>query len=450
MTTTKNIRKIAIVGGGLAGLAAAAFLARAGQSVILFEKSRAVGGRALTQIKNGFHFNLGPHALYRAGRGVQVLRELGIKFSGGMAPLSSGYAIRQGMKHALPGGLFSLLTTGLLGLPAKLEAAYFFTSISKINPLSIQSLTLQEWLESQIRHPDVRRLLSAFFRLTTYADDSERQSAGAALAQLQMSLVSSVYYLDSGWQVLVDGLRRAAEESGAQIVTGAPVAAIEHDGAVRGVRLTDGTTYTASAVIVAASPTAACALVEGNAGTVLPEWAKAAVLVRAACLDIALRRLPQPRALFALGIDVPLYLSVHSAVARLSPPGGALVHAAKYLGSSEPADSQFVEQELEELLDLIQPGWRDAVVTRRFMPNMVVSNALVTATLGGTVGRPGPEVPDIHNLYVIGDWVGPDGMLSDASLASARRAAELILNTAPALGQPTFRRRQPALTIASQ
>ena len=69
---------VAVIGGGLAGLTAAILAGRAGQSVILFERGSQPGGRASTQSKEGFHFNQGPRALYRAGEGVEVLRELGI------------------------------------------------------------------------------------------------------------------------------------------------------------------------------------------------------------------------------------------------------------------------------------------------------------------------------------------------------------------------------------
>jgi len=34
---------------------------------------------------------------------------------------------------------------------------------------------------------------------------------------------------------------------------------------------------------------------------------------------------------------------------------------------------------IEALVDRVQPGWRDAVVERRFMPKLIVSHALVTA-----------------------------------------------------------------------
>ena len=75
----------------------------------------------------------------------------------------------------------------------------------------------------------------------------------------------------------------------------------------------------------------------------------------------------------------------------------------------------------------MQPGWREGVVERRFLPHLTVYHALPTAKDGGSHGRPGPAVPDIGNLYVAGDWVGPDGLLADASLASAKQAAECIL-----------------------
>jgi phytoene dehydrogenase-like protein len=75
---------VIVVGGGLAGLAAATYLARGGQAVTLFEQAPEVGGRARTRENHQFAFNLGPHALYNNGAGAQVLRELGITYSGGV------------------------------------------------------------------------------------------------------------------------------------------------------------------------------------------------------------------------------------------------------------------------------------------------------------------------------------------------------------------------------
>jgi hypothetical protein len=63
------------------------------------------------------------------------------------------------------------------------------------------------------------------------------------------------------------------------------------------------------------------------------------VPVRAACLDVGLARLPEPRRTFALGLDEPTYLSVHSKTAKLAPEGAAAIHVAKYLSTEERADA---------------------------------------------------------------------------------------------------------------
>src|SRR5262245_43427139 len=103
---------VAVIGGGIAGLAAATYAARAGRRVALFEKAPGLGGRGVTHEEAGFHFNLGPHALYRGGAAAAVLRELGVRVAGRSPAPSGNYAVAGGVKHALPAGFFSLLTTG--------------------------------------------------------------------------------------------------------------------------------------------------------------------------------------------------------------------------------------------------------------------------------------------------------------------------------------------------
>ncbi|HMY71486.1 MAG TPA: NAD(P)/FAD-dependent oxidoreductase, partial [Blastocatellia bacterium] len=128
--------------------------------------------------------------------------------------------------------------------------------------------------------------------------------------------------------------------------------------------------------------------------------------------------------------DRPLYLSVHSAAAKLAPAGKAVIHAAMYMESGTNADPKAVQHELEELMDLVQPGWQSLVIERRFLPALTVSHALSAAAQGGNAGRPGPEVPGIEGLYVAGDWVGAEGLLADAAVAGGKRAAELVAQTA--------------------
>src|SRR3954451_8547668 len=126
-------KNVVVVGGGLAGLAASIYLARAGKSVTIFERRRYLGGRAVTHIRRGFRFNLGPHALYRTGGAARVLRELGVPIRGGI-PKVADTALYRDERYRLPVTTLSLLMTSLLSFGAKEEAAALMLRIRRLDP----------------------------------------------------------------------------------------------------------------------------------------------------------------------------------------------------------------------------------------------------------------------------------------------------------------------------
>ena len=67
-----------IVGGGMAGLTAAAYLAREKKRVLLLEKNNECGGLVNSFVSNGFLFDTGLRALEDAGIINPMLRDLGI------------------------------------------------------------------------------------------------------------------------------------------------------------------------------------------------------------------------------------------------------------------------------------------------------------------------------------------------------------------------------------
>jgi phytoene dehydrogenase-like protein len=426
-------KNVVVVGGGMAGLAAAIYLARGGRTVTVFEKRRYLGGRAVTHLRHGYRFNLGPHAFYRGGLGAQVLRELGIPVRGGR-PDGNGVALRGGEEFRFPGNFWSMLTTGLLNTNEKAELIRHLLRIRRTKKFDrYRSMSVRTWLDQTVSGERVRQYLEALIRLATYCADAERQGAASALNQVRIAM-KGVTYVDEGWQKIIDAMHSSAVAAGVNFITSSRVVSIDHDTQVRGVELggleeeiekdtisvalpdmsappAEGTRLPAETIVLAVEPASAREII----GDAL-QW-PALTPVVASCLDVALSSLPKPENAFALGIDTPLYLSAHSKWSQLTPKGGALIQTARYGGGQRRLD-------LEQLLDQMQPGWREVVVHQRFLPAMTVSYSIIPP--GEGPARPHPVTP-IKGLYLAGDWVGEEGLLSDASLASARVAARAIL-----------------------
>ena len=246
------------------------------------------------------------------------------------------------------------------------------------------------------------------------------------LHQIYVGSQAGYMYLDHGWQTLVDGLVTVAKNAGARIILGEKVTKLKKtDSSGWQILLSNKTEVSAKIVVIAGGPMDALNLFDENERPdVLVKVAKELKPIRLVCLDVALSSLPDKDTMFAIGVDQPLYFSVHSNYADLATEGGALIHVAKYLGTSILPKPREDQPELEQFLDFLQPGWREVVVKKRPLPNMVVCNAVVSASDGGLAGRPDTRIAE--NLYVVGDWVGKEGLLSNASVASAKRASELI------------------------
>lgn len=411
-----------VVGGGLAGLTAAALLGRAGRRVAVLERATRLGGRARTDDHDGFCFNQGPHALYEAGAAHATLASLGVAIHG-RRPASDDLRVASGEGiFALPVTPRTLLTTALLGWRDKVALAGFLGRVPKTDPRRFAGRPVADWLDEQVDRPAVRRLVVALLRLSTYAAAVDEAPAARVIRQFQLALSGGVRYLDGGWQTLVDGLAHVAAGHGVVIRTGVRVAAVEH-GTRLAVVLDDGSRLPASSVVLAVDPARADALLGPGSVPALRRWASEASPLRAACLDLGLDRLPVADAPFLLGLECPLYASVHSATAALTPRGGALVHVARYLALAEKPGRDEVATELEAFLDRLQPGWRPHLRHRRLSVALPVAHGMPAP--GAEV--PTPAVPDVPGLWVAGDWVGDEGMLADAAVASARRAAEGIL-----------------------
>ena len=410
-----------IVGGGVAGLTAAILLAQAGQSVGVYEKANAWGGRAMTRIRDGFHLNLGPHAVYRGFSAEKTLTSFGIELQGN-PPVIDRHSVaqRKGDIYKLPATPTTMITSKLLSASEKLAYARALLKIQEADLDQLKGESWVSWAERAIPSQRVRAALIALGRITTYANAPEHILASVVLRQLKAVFGEGVLYLDHGWQQIVDALVEKALEVGVDLHLRQVVKSIKWDECWHQVELRDGT-VSAENLILAVPPRAAISLLPQS--TELAAAVAEQQPVKAACLTLGLRSLPNPKLTYGMGIDRPLYYSLHTAAAWLAPKSEHLVHLAYYRAPNDETSSAEICSELENFMQQMQPGWRDHVVTEEFLPDITVYFALPQVG----VARPPVTVEDVPNSYVIGDWVDVDEILADASFSSARVAADAIM-----------------------
>ncbi len=428
-----------VVGGGVAGLTAAFHLERGGARVTLLEGSSGLGGRGATREEGGFSFNLGPHALYKQGEWKALLDSAGVAYAAGSPPVGGSLGIYGGELVPMPSTPFGIAASRFFTWRDKAQVLRFFARLPGLDPEKHAGRTLASLLDATISSPRPRAFAEGFFRVSSYANAPARIDAAAALRQAKRGL-GGVLYVAGGWSTLVEGLAEVLRRSGVTIETGAKAARVltagaSGEGGVRGIALADGREVAAELVVLALRPQVAARLLPEGAAGELRRAIAAMVPSAAACLDLALERLPEPERLFALGFDQGTYFSVHSAATRLAPAGKVLLHAARYLAPGEELRRAEAEADLEAMMDLLQPGWRAEELHRQLLPQMVVQDSLPLAG----VGRPGIGMAGIAGLRLAGDWVDSPAFLADAAAETAGRAARELLAEA-GLGEDRRRR----------
>ena len=280
-----------VVGGGIGGLVAAAYLARAGARTILFEAQSVLGGAAETAgIGKGYRAPIAAHILHALD--PDMVRDLNLAHHG------LRYAERDMNRVALrPGGRHLVLPRNLwrgraaIHAFAPKEAKAFVRFTWELNRFARR---LREWWNSgaadisgeptiaaiarflALSARDAARLdalsrmsaaayldrwfesdaLKAALTFDVALDGMSAQEAGSALllawrhAQESCGRQAAVSQPQGGPLGLVEALQRAARSAGAEIRTEASVASVTVvEGRAAGVRLASGESFAARAVL---------------------------------------------------------------------------------------------------------------------------------------------------------------------------------------------------------
>ncbi|WP_096187455.1 phytoene desaturase family protein [Evansella halocellulosilytica] len=415
---------VVIVGGGLAGFVVANFLSRSTLSVLLIERSKRVGGRAKTDNIKKNYFNAGPHALYKGGRAVPILEQLNIKIEG-QSPKTSGLLVEEGAFYEAPFSPQGLLTSSYFSWKERIEWLKTLKALTKTTPDLLKDTTFQQWVEQATSNKKVQSLLFTLGRLATYCHSPEKSSAYVIVSHMKCAL-RGVIYQDRGWQTIIDQLHNKAIMAGVHVQTQVALKqfARHNNGSFR-IDLSNGEVIHGKNLLYTGEPSELNYLIEEKEVEPINSAIQNRTPVKAAVLDVALKKLPNEKRLFAMGVTAPFYYSVHSKYASLSEDGQSnVLHVLKYHQLDERINSSAVQEELEQFLEMIQPGWKKHEITSRYLPQIIVNQRL--PQLGDESELIRSETK-IHGLYIAGDWASPHSILAEGAVCSGKQAAEEII-----------------------
>ncbi|MGD6893650.1 phytoene desaturase family protein [Bacillus infantis] len=418
---TQNDWDAVIIGGGLAGLVSAAVLGKAGMKTILLEKAKSAGGRAKTDIVSGQYFNIGPHALYKNGKAVPILKELGVEING--SPPKIGGLLMDGPESfTAPFSPTGVLQSKLLNWKEKIEWIGILRRIQKLKPGQFSNLTFQQFVDETTQAPKIQKLLFTLGRLVSYSHAPELISASVMLAHMQIGM-GGVIYVDDGWQSIIDQLYNQAVTNNVQIQTSANVNQLTAlDNGEWQVAVHNHEPILCQNIIYTGPPQALSGLLGESSQLPFNQFEP----IKAAALDVALTRLPNPENLFAMGIDAPYYYSVHSNYARLSQKGeSTILHVLKYHHPDESIDVSEEKRKLEDFLEELQPGWQKHIITKRCLPQITVNGRLPKVNDTSLFSRSSAILP---GLYAAGDWALHSFILSEAAAESGQQAALEVID----------------------
>jgi squalene-associated FAD-dependent desaturase len=444
--------KVVVVGGGLAGIAAALELTDEGSDVVLLERRAELGGLTWSFQRNGLWFDNGQHVFLRCCTAYRAFLD--------RIDASSSVVLQDRLDVPViaPGGTTASLRRARLPAPLHLgpalaryrhlrwrdraravQAALALTRLDSDDPAN-DTFTFGSWLAAHGQSPAaVERLWNLIARPTLNLGADEA-ALGAAVKVFRTGLLDAADAADIGWaqvplvEVHGDPARRALAAAGVEVRTGVQTEAItvgdevtviagSTHGREQSRRADEPERHRADAVVLAVPHAAAVRLLPADA---LPAGVEPARLGTSAVIDVALvldRRVTD--LLMAAGIGSLVQFVFDRTAAAGARRGQVLavsLSAADWMLSRRP--EELVRDVHASLAELIPGAAKaeivDAVVTKE-------RSATFRCAPGALAHRPGP-VTRLPGVLLAGAWTATGWPATmEGAVRSGRAAAQAAL-----------------------
>jgi protoporphyrinogen oxidase len=228
--------RVAVIGAGAMGLAAAYHALKAGHHVTVLEADRIPGGMAAHFDFGGVSIERFYHFVCKADQPTfDLMSELGIGDKMRWVSTSMGYYV-DGRLHEW-GNPVALLRFPKLSIVEKLRyGLMMFLSVRRGSPGSLESLSAKKWIEAWCGERVYSKLWEPLFHLKFYelADNISAAWIWTRIKRVGSSrrslMQEELGYIDGGTETLVDALVHAIQASGGDIRLGAKVEEVTTSG----------------------------------------------------------------------------------------------------------------------------------------------------------------------------------------------------------------------------
>lgn len=446
-------RRVAVVGGGLAGITAALRLSDAGCAVTLVESRPRLGGLTHSFVRNGLHIDNGQHVFLRCCTAYRALLDrLGVTADTALQPAldvpvvraSDGRSARL-HRDSLPAPLHlarSLATYRALSLADRLRAVRGALALRgvAVDAAATDDVSFGRWLRDHGQNAATVASLWDLVGIATLNARADDASLAAAATVFQIGLLTHADAGDIGWatvplqQLHGDAAEHALQTAGATVHVQAKVrhvARASEDWYVA----TDTDEIVADDVVIATDHSTAERLLPTDALPQQKHWSKRLGWSPIVNVHLVLDRqvMTQP---FLAGVDTP----VQWVFDRTVQSGLDATSGRQYLALSLSAAHDLATMPVAELRALLVPelarllpGVRGATLVDFFVTRE--PRATFLAAPGTRLDRPQPTT-NHPGLYVAGTYTATGWPATmEGAVRSGEAAAAALLTGRPTMAE---------------
>ena len=413
-----SLVRVAVVGGGLAGMAAALAAADGGAEVVAFERRPVLGGLTTSIRHNGLFFDNGQHVFLRcctAYRGfidrIGATGQVFLQDRLEVPVLAPGGARSSIKRSALPAPLHmagSLATYRHLSVRERVRLVRPALALRRLDPddASLDNASFGDWLTDHGQNKRAVDRLWNLIALPTLNVGAGEASLGLATKVFRVGLLDRSDGGDIGWSRVPLGelhgaiAARALEAAGIETVLGSPVGAIGR-APLGAFTVSSGARSVVVDAVILATPLRVSASIGASIGSVAgareAEALGTSPIVNVhLVLDRKVTDLP-----LAACVDSPVQFVFDRTVASGAKSGQCLVislsAADSYMATGSPELVSTFFEALRELFPAArQARLVDAIVTRE-------KAATFRAVPGTAAFRP-PTKTEVPGLFLAGAW----------------------------------------------